>query len=64
MSENIVTIKPSLNGPYEVAGTVSILDADGNPVRETTKAFLCRCGQSRSKPFCDNSHKRNGWTSD
>jgi CDGSH-type Zn-finger protein len=64
MSDDTVTIKPTLNGPYEVTGTVSILDADGAPVRETTKTFLCRCGQSKSKPFCDGSHKRNGWTSD
>jgi CDGSH-type Zn-finger protein len=28
---------------------------DGDPV------FLCRCGGSANKPFCDGTHKRNGF---
>ena len=52
------------NGPYEVTGEVSIVAPDGTVLRETSKAYLCRCGHSAKKPFCDGSHKRVGWTQD
>jgi CDGSH-type Zn-finger protein len=62
MSE--VTIVPTENGPYEVTGEVSVVAPDGTVIRETAKAYLCRCGHSTKKPFCDGSHKRAGWTQD
>lgn len=44
------------NGPYKVEdGRVE--DADGNVLKEGT-LFLCRCGQSGNKPFCDGTHSR------
>jgi CDGSH-type Zn-finger protein len=44
-------------------GQVTIADADGTVIKETSEAFLCRCGQSANKPFCDGTHKKVGWTS-
>jgi len=41
------------NGPYSVEGDV------GLPV--SGKAFLCRCGGSANKPFCDGTHRKNGF---
>jgi len=39
-----------------VYGTVRIKHADGKEdVRSQTTA-LCRCGSSRTKPYCDGSH--------
>jgi CDGSH-type Zn-finger protein len=54
-----VVIKVRDNGPYKVTGPVVIVDADGNrfPVEEGRPVALCRCGQSRTKPFCDRSHR-------
>lgn len=60
----LVTITPTANGPYEVVGEVRIQTPDGTIIRETSKAFLCRCGHSKSKPFCDGTHRREGWLED
>jgi CDGSH-type Zn-finger protein len=59
-----VVIKVRHNGPYKVTGPVKLIDADereydlGLP-GETI--VLCRCGGSQTKPFCDGTHKRNGF---
>ena len=56
------TITPLPDGPYEVSGQVCIQAPDGSVIQETQKAYLCRCGASARKPFCDGSHKRVGFT--
>ena len=52
------TIVPTLHGPYEVRGELEIVTADGQMLTETKEAWLCRCGQSATKPYCDGSHTR------
>ena len=64
MTEERVTIEPTRDGPYEVIGEVTLKDSDGNDVREARKLFLCRCGASETKPYCDGSHKRIGFRAD
>ena len=59
-----VTIIPTENGPYEVNGEVRIVAPDGTVIRETGKAYLCRCGQSANKPFCDGTHRKVDWVAD
>jgi len=57
-----VTIKVRENGPYLVRGTVTLTDADGNTyTAQGPNIALCRCGGSQTKPFCDGSHKTNGF---
>jgi uncharacterized Fe-S cluster protein YjdI len=51
----------SANGPLFVSGGVRILDADGAVLYEGERAALCRCGGSDNKPFCDGTHKKNGF---
>jgi uncharacterized Fe-S cluster protein YjdI len=53
-----------VNGPLEVRGALRFVREDGAVIREATRASLCRCGHSRNKPFCDNSHRRVGWRED
>ncbi len=50
------------NGPYKVEGVSTVTLADGTQTEEKKVMFLCRCGHSANKPFCDGSHKREGWT--
>ena len=56
-----VTVAITANGPLEINGTVRVLDANGELVEESGRVFLCRCGHSANKPYCDGSHKRNGF---
>jgi CDGSH-type Zn-finger protein len=63
MSEDNVIITPLVDGPNEVSGGVVVKDEAGNVIKEAEKVYLCRCGFSANKPFCDGSHKREGWTS-
>ena len=55
-----LTITPMPNGPNRCQGPITVEDIDGREWSGTT-ALLCRCGGSRSKPFCDGTHKRNGF---
>ena len=60
-----VEIKVRDDGPYKVTGPVRLVDADGGVFEvEAGRAIaLCRCGQSRTKPFCDRSHREAGFAS-
>ena len=61
MSE--ATIKVRESGPYLVRGAVTLTDADGSVYEfEGENVALCRCGGSQTKPFCDGSHRDNGFT--
>ncbi len=65
MPEREIDIIPHNNGPYEVRGRVRIVTEGGRVLNaEQTEAWLCRCGHSASKPFCDGTHKKAGFQSD
>jgi hypothetical protein len=59
-------ITVSLNGSLKVEGNVRLVDHEGVeiPTKEGIPFFLCRCGESGNKPFCDGSHKRIGFQAD
>ena len=57
-----VRIRPLKNGPIEVSGPVTLVEADGTAKSAPEDPiYLCRCGQSANKPFCDGSHKKVGF---
>lgn len=59
------SITPRANGPYMVQGPVKLLDAQGNEYTlESDTVFLCRCGESSNKPFCDGAHRDAGFQAD
>jgi CDGSH-type Zn-finger protein len=51
------------SGPYKVQGPFDLVDQDGStiPVPAGKPVFLCRCGGSTNKPFCDGTHSRIGF---
>jgi len=53
------------NGSIRVEGDFVITDVEGNTfgLGGRTTIGLCRCGHSGNKPFCDGSHKRQGFES-
>jgi CDGSH-type Zn-finger protein len=58
-----VTIMVTENGSYDVIGATNLAGADGRrlPGGERDPMFLCRCGGSTNKPFCDGTHSRIGF---
>ena len=57
------TITPTKNGPYRVQNCEMLKGlADGKVYDASGTAALCRCGGSSNKPFCDGTHKTNGFT--
>lgn len=61
-----VTVTTLDHGPLQVEGTLRIVDPDGTTydLGERQPVYLCRCGGSANKPFCDGSHARVGFTAD
>jgi CDGSH-type Zn-finger protein len=52
------------HGPLHVTGDFSLRDARGNEIECDEEIYLCRCGESEDKPFCDGTHKECGFQSD
>lgn len=53
----------TVDGPIYVQGDIELRYADARRESENRVA-LCRCGDSRNKPFCDNSHIEAGFRDD
>ena len=75
MSKNEVKITIAKNGPYLVTGSVPLAKETigtnaagesthwvaGHPIETKEQYALCRCGNSKSKPFCDGTHAKVPW---
>ena len=57
------TIRPELNGPYLVTGVENLVNSKDERLPTQPRMALCRCGGSGNKPFCDGTHRQNGFTS-
>lgn len=63
MTSKVTSIK---NGPLKVGGGVEVTDAKGGVkvFKENEDAWLCRCGASKNKPYCDGTHNKIGFKAD
>ena len=48
------------NGPIMLKGNFSFRDSSGNITSGEQELYLCRCGGSKNKPWCDETHKTIG----
>ena len=55
-----VTMTPTRNGPLQVHGPLTLRDAAGTTVF-VESGYLCRCGGSNNKPYCDGTHIKIGF---
>ncbi len=56
-------IDASENGPYIVTNLNKLTHSNNEPLETKEVMALCRCGASKTKPFCDGAHAINGFSS-
>jgi CDGSH-type Zn-finger protein/uncharacterized Fe-S cluster protein YjdI len=59
--DGVLAVDPQTDGPLKVSGNLEIMSGTGRVVARTTTTWLCRCGASNNKPFCDGTHKKIGF---
>ena len=65
LPRTVITVRPHGTMVVETSGEIVIQDNDGNPLplperKNPARISLCGCGQSRTWPVCDGSHKECG----
>lgn len=55
-------IQVTENGPYLVTGVDDLRTWLGEPIPTQPQTKLCRCGHSQTKPFCDETHAKIGFS--
>jgi CDGSH-type Zn-finger protein/ferredoxin len=58
----VPTIECKPNGPYLVKGLSNLRNSRGEALAVEAVVALCRCGGSATKPFCDGTHRKNGFS--
>jgi pyruvate oxidase len=55
-------ISPLKNGPLHIKNLKKITNSRAELIEIKSTVALCRCGASKTKPFCDGTHSRIGFT--
>ncbi|WP_334150984.1 CDGSH iron-sulfur domain-containing protein [Hyphomicrobium sp.] len=56
-----LVITPLKNACLKVEGNLEIVAGSGRRLDRVRETYLCRCGNSGTKPFCDGTHEKVGW---
>jgi CDGSH-type Zn-finger protein/uncharacterized Fe-S cluster protein YjdI len=59
--DGALKVEPIHDGPLHVSGNLELISGTGKTVNRLTETWLCRCGQSAKKPYCDGTHKKVGF---
>lgn len=57
-----VDVEALPDGPLKVSGPLEIVSGTGRTIDRRASAYLCRCGASTNKPFCDGTHAKIGFS--
>ena len=57
-----VKVQIMKDGPIVVEGDFKIIGTEGNELKSMLMTSFCRCGESRSMPYCDGRHRKVGFT--
>lgn len=49
------------DGPLYLSGDIELIAPDGSLYLKDTRVALCRCGESKFNPFCDETHTQAGF---
>ncbi|MEO8250388.1 MAG: CDGSH iron-sulfur domain-containing protein [Burkholderiales bacterium] len=58
-----VSIDPKPDGPLQINGPIPLANSSGEVIATEARYWLCRCGGSDNKPFCDGTHQKLGFSS-
>jgi uncharacterized Fe-S cluster protein YjdI/CDGSH-type Zn-finger protein len=58
------TVVVANNGPLYAAGDLQVDGAENDMPGVRYRVALCRCGDSKNKPFCDGAHADAGFEAD
>jgi 3-phenylpropionate/trans-cinnamate dioxygenase ferredoxin subunit len=56
-----VIVTPTDRGPYQIRGRIRLVLPSGREIETEEETWLCRCGGSQRKPFCDGTHEKIGF---
>ena len=54
-------VLPLPNGPLQAQGALEVVTGTGHTVNRVMQTYLCRCGGSANKPYCDGTHAKIGF---
>jgi CDGSH-type Zn-finger protein len=55
-TQNIPEVRVQSKGPILIKGNFSFRDSSGNITTGEQELYICRCGGSKNKPWCDDTH--------
>jgi CDGSH-type Zn-finger protein/uncharacterized Fe-S cluster protein YjdI len=60
----VLEMSPVPNGPLKLEGPMEVVSGTGHTVDRAAELYFCRCGHSKTKPYCDGSHRALGFVAD